>query len=132
MMWKRITGWLAFTKTEQGVVLFLVGAFMLGSGLQLLRIDGDDAALVDPASTDSLFSERSSADAGGSMTSPVNVNSASKAELVALPGIGDVIAERIIMTREEKGPFGSPEDLLSVKGITKKKLEHLKPFITLQ
>jgi len=130
-MWKRITGWLAFTKTEQGVLLFLVGAFVLGSGLQLFHSDGNDTSWVQPASTDSTFSERSAAGAGNDLTYPVNVNSASKVELVALPGIGEVIAERIIMTREEKGPFGSLEDLLGVKGITKKKFEQLKPFITI-
>lgn len=125
-MWKRITGWLAFTKTEQGVLLFLVGTFILGSGVRLFH-DDEDPSWVHQASTDSIFSERSAA--GGEKSARVSVNAASKAELVALPGIGDVIAERIIMAREKQGPFGSEEDLLKVKGITKKKLEQLKPFI---
>ena len=130
-MWKRITDWLAFTKTEQSVLLFLVGAFVLGSGVRLFQSDSGDITWTHRASTDSIFSERSAAAAGSDQTFPVNVNSASKAELVALPGIGDVTAERIIMAREERGPFGSVDDLLNVKGITRKKLEQLKPFITI-
>lgn len=130
-MWKRITDWLAFTKTEQNVLLFLVGAFVLGSGIRLFQSDTRDALGQHQASTDSLFAERSAAREGGAPAHPVSVNSASKAELVALPGIGEVTAERIIRAREEHGPFGSTEDLLRVKGITRKKLEQLKPLITI-
>jgi competence protein ComEA len=131
-MWKRITDWLAFTKTEQNVLLFLVGAFVLGSGIQLFRSDRAGISWQPPASTDSIFAERSAAGAGSDLPFPINVNSASKDDLIALPGIGEVTAERIIMARKERGRFGSVDDLLSVKGITRKKLDQLKPLITVE
>jgi competence ComEA-like helix-hairpin-helix protein len=62
---------------------------------------------------------------------PVNINTASKEEYMALPGIGEVLAERILSYREEHGNFDAPENLLSVEGIGKKKLEEILDYITI-
>lgn len=59
---------------------------------------------------------------------PIDINKAPKQELMRLPGIGEVMAERIITARKER-PFETPEDLLRVPGIGKKKLEQLRPYI---
>ena len=59
----------------------------------------------------------------------VNVNTASSEELSSLPGIGAVLAERIIKEREEHGLFHYPEDLLSVSGIGEKTLLKIIPGI---
>jgi competence protein ComEA len=134
-MWKRITDSLAFTRTERNVLFFLVGAFLFGTGIQLFQTDGASAAGFDYSPTDSAFFALSSGDSAswiGEAASLVNINSASREELIALPGIGEVTAERIILRREDVGPFTTPEDLLSVKGISKRKLETLKPLITIQ
>jgi competence protein ComEA len=61
---------------------------------------------------------------------PLNVNTASIAELEALPGIGPVLAERITTYRTEHGPFTSVDQLMDVEGISTATLEELLPFIT--
>ena len=55
-----------------------------------------------------------------------NVNTATEAELEALPGVGPVIARRIIEGR----PYRSVEDLERVKGIGKKRLDEIRPLVT--
>ena len=61
---------------------------------------------------------------------PVNINTASLQELDALPGIGQVLGQRIIDYRSAHGPFSSVDGLLEVKGIGEKKLADLKPYAT--
>jgi competence protein ComEA len=56
----------------------------------------------------------------------INVSTASAAELEALPGIGAVIARRIIEGR----PYRSVEELDRVKGIGKRRLEEIRPLVT--
>ncbi len=62
-------------------------------------------------------------------TEPINVNTATKEELMSLPGIGEVIAGRIIEEREFL-PFSSVEDLQRVSGIGEKTVEELRGLIT--
>ena len=63
---------------------------------------------------------------------PVNVNTAGVDELDALPGVGEVIARRIVEERERNGPFHYPEDLMNVTGIGSRTLEKLLPLICLE
>lgn len=62
----------------------------------------------------------------------VNVNTADLAELMKLPGIGEVKARSILDYREEHGDFLRPEDLLAVKGIGEKTLEKLRPYLAFE
>ena len=59
----------------------------------------------------------------------LNLNTASKKQLEELPGIGPVLAGRIIETRERLGEFTSPDDLLAVPGIGHGKLKTIEPLI---
>ena len=60
---------------------------------------------------------------------PLDLNRASVEELTGLPGIGTVLAERIVAYREAHGPFASVEELLRVSGIGEKKLASLEGLI---
>ena len=62
---------------------------------------------------------------------PIDINRAEKEELIALPGIGDVLAQRILLYREENGAFTSVEELLNVSGIGKKRFEEILDLITI-
>ena len=64
------------------------------------------------------------------VTFPISINQAGKDEFMALPGIGEVLADRILAFREEHGAFSSVEELLNVEGIGKKRLEEIMDLIT--
>ena len=60
---------------------------------------------------------------------PIDINRADMEELIALPGIGEVLAQRILLYREENGEFSAVEELLNVKGIGKKRFEEFLDLI---
>jgi competence protein ComEA len=65
-----------------------------------------------------------------SIPSRLDINRASVDELVSLPGIGTVLAQRVITYRESVGRFQRVEDLREVKGIGAKKYDRLKSLVT--
>ena len=60
----------------------------------------------------------------------IDINRAEPWLLEALPGIGEVLAQRIADYRSENGPFRIIEDLLKVSGIGSATFEKIKDFIT--
>lgn len=61
---------------------------------------------------------------------PVNINTADVDTLTALPGIGQVLAERIVAYRRQNGPFRVIEEITKVEGIGEKKAEAILDLIT--
>ena len=99
-----------FTQQERLALGFLIGVGLLGMGFQLFRWDRPAAAAyVAPPE--------------------VSVNRASAAELAALPGIGPVLAERILLDRKLHGRFLTLRDLKRVKGMAPKTLDKLQRYL---
>jgi competence protein ComEA len=61
----------------------------------------------------------------------VAINTASETDLETLPGVGPVLAERIVSYRDTNGPFQTPEDLLDVPGIGEAKLGAIRDLISI-
>ena len=61
---------------------------------------------------------------------PIDLNTATEAELDELPGVGPSIAAAIVAFREQNGGFASVEDLLDVRGIGEARLAEISPLVT--
>lgn len=60
----------------------------------------------------------------------ININSADVETLMLADGVGEALSSRIILYREEHGPFSSLDDLLNVNGIGEKTLESIRSRFT--
>jgi competence ComEA-like helix-hairpin-helix protein len=60
----------------------------------------------------------------------ININTASAEELDRLPGVGKVTAEKIVKLRASEGLFTSADGLKKIKGMTMKKIEKMRKYIT--
>jgi competence protein ComEA len=60
----------------------------------------------------------------------ININTATSAELEALPGVGEVLATRIVEYREQNGPFRSVDDLIHVEGISDRVIDEMRDLVT--
>lgn len=69
---------------------------------------------------------------GSSSSETININTATAAELMSLPGIGEAKAQAILQYRTEKQGFRSPEDIKRISGIGNKLYERLKDRIRIQ
>ena len=61
---------------------------------------------------------------------PLDLNTATLEQLEQLPGIGPTTAKAIVQFREKSGPFQRVEDLRAIHGISKSRLEKLRPYVT--
>jgi competence protein ComEA len=60
----------------------------------------------------------------------ININTATTQELEALPGVGEVIAARIVAYREQNGPFRSVDDLIHVEGFSDRAIDEIRDLVT--
>jgi competence protein ComEA len=67
---------------------------------------------------------------GATATGPINLNTATQAELETLPGIGPTLAQAIIAERDRSGGFRSVEDLRRVRGIGDARFAQVQPLVT--
>jgi competence protein ComEA len=93
-------------------------------------VDGPVTVVRDAAS-----STTSSDDASGGTTGagqPININTATAAELDELPGIGPSTAQKILDHRNENGPFATIEAIMDVSGIGEAKFDQIRELITVE
>ncbi len=97
-----------------------------------VRLHDEDRVLV-PRQGQPLTSAVSAAvssAAGAATTGVVNINTASAAELDALPGIGEVYSQRIVDSRTQHGPFATTDALLQRGVIPRATYEKIRDLIT--
>lgn len=145
---KRMQEFAAFTKNEQKVFLFLSAVFLAGVSVKAYKayFVQEPSHQFDYSAPDKEFEERSkrlgnptleiapaeTLGNGHGAFKKLDINSATKNDLVALPGIGEGIAEQILLYREERGAFTSLNQLRTIKGIGAKKFEKLRPYIEIK
>ncbi|MCD8117180.1 MAG: helix-hairpin-helix domain-containing protein [Oscillospiraceae bacterium] len=106
-----------------------IGTILWAAAAVLLLITILRLTVADRAPAVSISTLDTSEAAISSSAGLLDINTATAEELEALPGIGPVLAERIIAWREENGPFTSREDVLDVYGIGQATYEKLEPYI---
>ena len=104
--------------------LFLAAALLASAALPAV------AQQAKPTASKSTTTAKS-AKTTATPAAPVNINTATQAQLETLPGIGAKAAQRIIEFRQKNGGFKKPEDLMNVKGVGEKSFLKLKPLITI-
>jgi len=139
---------LGLTRSEAGIVLFLAFGLVLGGTAKLLKLD-KSAGRYDFTESDSIFAAASSkvdsviaaeedttpvpaghkTKSSSQVNFPINLNTATTEELTSLPGVGEVLANRIIKYRSSIGRFASREELMKVKGIGKSKFGAIKDLV---
>jgi competence protein ComEA len=88
---------------------------------------------TDNVSSIAVSEDKSAGDRDLSLISHrLSINSATVRELVALPGIGETLARRIVEKRAEKHGFTSIDELSEVKGIGVRKLQEIRKHVTIR
>lgn len=86
-------------------------------------------SLAVPATAQPATQQKPRPPAAATVTSPLDLNTATVTQLESLPGIGPATAKRIVEYREKNGGFKKIEELMNVRGIGEKSFLKLKDLI---
>ncbi len=143
---------MGFTRKELAVLLFLAVAFLSGLGVWLVRsrfaplpepgplldiegnhsTEGEDRHPQENRSKDDQthhVESRIGTEETQSVRILVHLNQSSQDQIETLPGVGPVIASRIVAYRKNHGDFQNIDELLNVKGIGVKTLDRIRPYL---
>lgn len=118
-------------------VTLLFAAFTLGfflgrnTGRTPPVLSVPEELLTEPAATEDHQETTASPETAPAVTFPIDLNAATEEELTALPGIGPVLARRILDYRGEFGAFTAVEELMNVEGIGEKRMDAIWDLVTI-
>ena len=98
-----------------------------GQKLYIPNIGENEVEYISTENGDNVIEKNSN-----SNNSKVNINTGGVEELKALPGVGDLLAQKIIDYREKNGKFKTIDDLKNVSGIGDKKFESMKEYVSVK
>ncbi len=140
--WNRLATRASLLRSELLAISVLIGFMLIGLALSLMNglVEKDatlwrleEEAFLGTEADSLIEQELSRFQASEHTTLPktkLNFNTATEAELLALPEIGETLADRLVRFRKFKGgKLTSLEELLEVKGITPERLKKLKEYL---
>lgn len=117
---------------------FLPGADAASINLAAILADGDEIVASKTGAHPIRARTRTTAPrrtrkkslTGGAIAT-IDLNSADASALSRIPGVGERLAQRIVLYRQSNGPFSSLDELADVAGMTDRRIDDLAPFVTL-
>jgi competence ComEA-like helix-hairpin-helix protein len=131
---RKVREYFVFTRSEQKILFMLSMVFCIGAGIKAYRTMTDAPAerSFDYTLSDSVFAARSAAVPASrpdSTRARTDLNTATRAQLIALPGIGPKLADRMIAYRSAHRKFRTINEVRKIAGIGAKKFELLRSTI---
>ena len=111
------------------ILTFIFVLFVLG--LYYTRTHNSTPVFIQKVPPATVSVEIAAETAGATEPAIININTATAEQLQTLPGIGPVLAERIVLYRNSHGPFESVGALAHVEGIGERKLEAIWDLFTI-
>ena len=121
-----------------GAVCFLIGRLSAGGTVRVRTgHPARDVASAAVGTSSAGSAEETSAEAASApqtptADAPLNLNTATKEELMLLPRIGETLAERILTYRAENGRFIATEQLMDIDGIGEGTYASLRELVTVE